>query len=227
MGLFFEKFEDLIYEGLGYYQAGNFEKAIMKLHKAIKKNNKSPDPHDFLGNVYFDMNRMDDAAKEFKQADSLGAGQFYQCYFNAGVTFLKRKSLKEAIKNFRKAQLIRETSTSVKNYLAHLFQADGQIAEAIMEYEALLEISPNNIEALFNLGYLYSDQEISEKAIEVFEKLLIISRNDPRVMNNLGILYMKLGNFKMASDYFIKALSHIKGVVYFHKIYIFIPFCTI
>ena len=74
-------------------------------------------------------------------------------------------------------------------HLAFAHRTEGRLAEAIRHYERALEIKPDFVDALNNLGSVLADQGRSAEALRLFEKALAIAPNHVEARNNLGTLF--------------------------------------
>ena len=69
----------------------------------------------------------------------------------------------------------------------------GDLIEAIREYEKALILDPNNINALNSLGVCYANQSQLEQAVESFHRVLVLSPDDFMASFNLGFALNRLG----------------------------------
>src|SRR5579872_4813226 len=72
-------------------------------------------------------------------------------------------------------------------------QQAGDLAGARQAYEAALRLSPRRIDALSNLGLVYSGLHQYDRAVRSFEKALAIDPRQPAVLFNLGLTYLQGG----------------------------------
>ena len=90
--------------------------------------------------------------------------------------------------------------------LAGILSSREQSAETIKQYQAILEIEPDNVDALNNLGVIYYRGKSYNEALKY---LLKATRSDPQrddIHNNLGLLYTEIGMYAEAKDEFEKAI---------------------
>ncbi|MBD2448885.1 TIGR03032 family protein [Nostoc sp. FACHB-152] len=71
---------------------------------------------------------------------------------------------------------------------AFALQKQGQIKEAIAEYEKLLSQYPDYASAWYQLGIIREGQKETDKAILAYQKVIEINPNHAQAHNNLGIL---------------------------------------
>ena len=70
-----------------------------------------------------------------------------------------------------------------------------------------MKIQPNQVDTLFYLGMVYTDQGRLAEAKELLEKALLLNAKDERVLYRLGVLYEKLGQENLAQNEYNKALT--------------------
>jgi len=79
---------------------------------------------------------------------------------------------------------------------------------AIQKYQESLDIKPDNINVLFNLGVSYLQSEQTDMAIGCFKQVVTLSPHHDQAHNNLGIAYKKLGMTALAIAFFETALEY-------------------
>ncbi len=73
-------------------------------------------------------------------------------------------------------------------------QQANKPVEAEMLYKKLLEIEPENYNAMNNLGVLYMSQKMNQEAIEVFDHIIALKGDSADPYYNLACLYAQTGN---------------------------------
>jgi tetratricopeptide (TPR) repeat protein len=84
---------------------------------------------------------------------------------------------------------------------------DAATDHALKKLEALGYITPDNPDALNNLGQRYQEEGKYHEAIEEFKKALAINPNFPRALNNLGVCYGHLRQYHEAETSFKRAIE--------------------
>ena len=75
----------------------------------------------------------------------------------------------------------------------------------------ILEIDPENADALNSLGYTLADKtDRYQEAFELVSKALSIRPNDPAFIDSMGWVHYRLDNLEEAILYLTKALSLLK-----------------
>jgi uncharacterized protein (AIM24 family) len=73
-----------------------------------------------------------------------------------------------------------------------------RVAEARVEFEAALEVQPDDTKALGLLGLTLFRMSAFDAALPVYERLVSASPSDPSLRMNLGLVHLKLGNASQA-----------------------------
>jgi Flp pilus assembly protein TadD len=79
--------------------------------------------------------------------------------------------------------------------------------ETMKKLEALGYLTPDNAEALNNLGQRYQDRGEFEKAIVEFKKAIAMRPNYYRAYNNLAVCYGELGRYDKAEEVLLKTIE--------------------
>ncbi|RKY41753.1 MAG: hypothetical protein DRP80_07485 [Candidatus Omnitrophota bacterium] len=117
-----------------------------------------------------------------------------------GITKKEYKSDKDLFQ-IRKIALYRRILSYVQ---------DKEFDKAIKECKKVLEINPQDKDAHFNLGFLYSLKKDFKRAVKEYKKVLAIDPHDKEVYYNLAIIYhQNLKDEKKARYYYEKFLKEI------------------
>ena len=90
--------------------------------------------------------------------------------------------------------------------LAVVREEQGQIDEAISEYQAVLRISPDQAEAHYNLGVAYTRKGRIEEAISEYQAALRINPDAPHIHIGLALAYSQQGRTEEAIGEYQAAL---------------------
>jgi len=117
----------------------------------------------------------------------------------------------DAVKLIEEKNLVRGTERIYYNRGTELAKI-GQFVEAKRDFEKVLSIYPEHIDARVNLGVLYFKQEKWQSAIDQFNTLEKIAegRNsymNPRLILGRAISYERLGNSELAQKDFIRSCA--------------------
>ena len=89
----------------------------------------------------------------------------------------------------------------------------GDFEEAIAEYEQALEIEPENIDLMSNLGVAYYNLGQLDKAIEQYSRAIEIAPNDPDIHSNLAAAYVQKYQVSGALEQLERALEEYQKAV--------------
>ncbi|MEO0160892.1 MAG: tetratricopeptide repeat protein [candidate division WOR-3 bacterium] len=110
------------------------------------------------------------------------------------------------VEKVERTELVKKSVTDIAEYLnlGFAFFKTGMYDEAEREFRRVLEITPENIEALLYLGLIELKKNNFSKAEEFFRKANELETN-PTILNNLGYLYNRLARFEEAINWLRKA----------------------
>lgn len=123
-------------------------------------------------------------------------------FFNRGLWYLNQTgkiakqliALRDSMENNPKAQALIERSSNLIEEQKSFFNKAGS------DFSRVLQLSPNDQEAMRFLGYCYLNEEKPEKAIEVLEKLVQNKPDDKDAWGYLSIAYAKKGMIDKAKE---------------------------
>ena len=84
-------------------------------------------------------------------------------------------------------------------------QATAPMLAEVAKLREILELDPDNAEALKRLGNLYHDARMWPQAVEFYEKAVALTPNDPNLLTDLGTCYGGVGRNDEAVAMFAKA----------------------
>jgi tetratricopeptide (TPR) repeat protein len=95
--------------------------------------------------------------------------------------------------------------TKFEKFNDHLKKKELQQAKEVLE--VLLQAEPNNGNALYNLGMIYTELGQPEKAVKTLQGCIDSGQDSANVYVALGYAYTKLGNHNKAKELFLSALE--------------------
>jgi tetratricopeptide (TPR) repeat protein len=187
---------NLLLLGIAYYKAGNPDRSIKTLEKAIELGHKDYEIHVFLGLIYVDLNKLTKAIKFLRNATHIKPNE-REAYFHLGYAYSKLKQWQLAISSYEKAIKLDKNFIHSHLYLAALYtdlgieQETQQIEffnKAITTLMRLLEIAPNHIDALNHIGDLHYTLGNLEEAEKKFSKVLELDPHNADALNQLRMV---------------------------------------
>ncbi|MBU2879725.1 XrtA/PEP-CTERM system TPR-repeat protein PrsT [Aliiglaciecola lipolytica] len=100
----------------------------------------------------------------------------------------------------------RPNDVNVRGRLAESYM-DIQPEKAIEHYEMIVKFLPENIIALNNLGWLYTQAGNSKKAVDYAQKAVALRPENPKLLDTLGVALLEDGQIKRAIEVSKKAFD--------------------
>jgi len=92
--------------------------------------------------------------------------------------------------------------------LARTLRQQGQNKKAIEAYRNALQLSPDDLDALNEMGLTHIHIGEQNEAIVAFDLAISISEDDPRAHSNKAEAYLTLGSFEEAKNIADEGLKH-------------------
>lgn len=97
----------------------------------------------------------------------------------------------------------------VRTYVRNIQWSDG-----VKFFENEYNYAPNSGRIINNLAGQYANHGQKKKAIEMFELAAIAEKDRPQPLHNIGVTYMEIKEYKLAEEYFYKALEKDANFIY-------------
>ncbi len=183
-------------KGLLHIEKGNYAEGLKELGKAKAKDPQSIHIRLKIATVLVRLDKIDEAEAVLKEAKKLAPDNLD---ISLALIFVysyaeKDQALEDEYEVFlRKAHELKPKDVGISEYLAQFYFYKKRPQEAIKLYEKILENSPDYIEALFWLGYLYDESGRRKEAIDTWKKGLEIDSDFAPILNSLAYTYAKEG----------------------------------
>lgn len=143
------------YMANAYLKLDDPENAIKAYKTSLKLNPYVEETHANLGNLYFSLERYDEAEKEYKEAVQLNSDSIN--YYALGQVYLVTERYSEAENVFN--EIRRLTPDKADGYfgLGQTYSGQKRYEEAIAQFEQALERDSSLLEAHAEIGYAYAD----------------------------------------------------------------------
>lgn len=175
-------------QGLIAEEKGFYDKAILKIDKAITLNSEESAYHQRLARVHQEigarvvnreekMRHFAKAIEEYKKyskaipQDAMGYSGLGTAYIYVGRD-IDNKFYRFAVENFRKAIEMDPNLLDAYSNLGTVYYLQGKLKQAIEIYNDGLKINPNEPDFYFNLGVLYALEKDNERASRYWRKTL-------------------------------------------------------
>ena len=189
---------------VAYASLGKTDEAINALKQGLRINPYYPEGYNNLASFLLKQKRYDDAKLALARAIKLRP-HYGKAFFNLGRLHLELGEKEIAWQYLKKCC----TEADLDNELG--FNSFGKCSmslekydDALFAFNKMLELNPNNLEAIFNMGNAYYMKKEYANALNYYEKLRTHSPNDARLWYNLGEVHFALGNHQKSLDWFQK-----------------------
>lgn len=134
--------------------------------KIVKEKPLDLQSHSSLGDAFIELSKL--YTDPGQSRPTLWASSEYQ---SSEMKENFTKAAERALTEFHIVKHFAPQNAWVHAKLASIYRSLGRIKEEINEYEAILQLSPNDKEILFRLGVLYFQEAQTAKALEIYEQL--------------------------------------------------------
>jgi tetratricopeptide (TPR) repeat protein len=162
------------------------------------------------GSVFFQRGYMEPSKSSFEKAlrdDPSSAEALY----GLGSVYLQQQNAAEARQAFERATKATagfpDTIPNAWNNLGLLATREGRTAEAIPYFQRALELNPDHLIALENLGNAYRQEKQWDLARSTLEHAVEIGPDDPEANYSLGMVYAQLNETDRAYERLQTALK--------------------
>ncbi len=188
------------------YELANTTSWIQKAESyclGVLKEENSAKANSAIGSLFRDMGNYTEAIKYLQQANIKDPDNIST---NIGLarTYDLMGDEKSAEETYKASILKAPKNWEAYQGYAYFLTRKGRYQEAISYYEKVLELTPDNIVTLSNIGGAYLYIGNFKKAAETLEQAIKLEPNST-VFSNLGGMYYYLGDFKKAIDVYKQA----------------------
>ena len=184
-------FDALHLSGVLACQAGELEKALSLIGKAVKINTRSPLATYNLGETYRLLERREEAADCYLRAATLKP-DYAAAWNSLAMVRQQGGELADAEDAYRRAVNLMPESAELQNNLGTLLHDMGRLPEAEEAYCRALMLEDEYAEAYNNLGTLLKDLDRCEEAETAFRHALRFIPDSAEIHNNLGAVLCSL-----------------------------------
>jgi tetratricopeptide (TPR) repeat protein len=162
------------------------------------------------GSVFFQRGYYDQAEVWFQQAlrdDPASAEALY----GLGSVYLERQKNEDARAIFERVTKLHsaypDTLPNAWNNLGLLATREGRFPDSVQFFNQALQLSPDHLVALENLGNAYRQLKQWDDARKTLERAVEIGPDDPEANYSLGMVFAQLNDTERAYDYLERALK--------------------
>ncbi len=198
--------EAAYYAGLAYYDAGDVDKAIKWLKKAIKLDEDKSEYYFALGNVYASKSQNSGAIKAFSCAKKLKKNfektvELDPGNLQARMVLLQFYMRAPGIVGGDKkrgryhAEEIRQRDPNLGHLaFALIYHLEENYEKAEKEYLAVVAALPDSLDYQYALGIFYQEINLPDKAVETFESICELHPDELNALYQIGRTGALLGS---------------------------------
>ena len=200
--------ESILFNLLGACKAAqdDIQGALINYTKAVEINPSYSDAYFNLGNIYQQLNQIDESINSYKKSIELNP-KFPEAHNNLGNIYQQLFMPDEAIVQFENAIKYGPHLAEAHYNLAFILNSKGRKNDSIEHYEKCIELNPEFVIAHNNLGKIFLDIGNNTLAESCFEKVIELDPNYAEAYNNLGAVLQNLGNLNYAIQCYEKSIS--------------------
>ena len=147
-----------------------------------------------------------DAIKCYDEAIRLNPN-YFDAYYNLGLTYRKLNDLKQAIAEYTKAIKLNLNFTYAYINRGNAYDDLGEHYRAISDYDKAIQIDPNVAGAYYNRGLAYHNLKNFKQAIQDYSKTIELNPSYKEAYNNRGNAYFNLQDYESAIKDYNKAIE--------------------
>ncbi len=185
------------------------DKGLAAAKQAQALNDKLPEVHFSLGDVYAATGQTTQAIVELKRAQEL-APNSDEGYRRLGNAYMTAGQKDLAIQALSKAVQLNPYYWKNLNALGTVYFRTGDYEKALKQYQQVTQLEPQNASGFDNLGSVYVQMGRYEDSIPPFETAMKLDPS-PAVISNLGTSYFFLHRYADAVKQYEKAVALTPG----------------
>ena len=163
-----------------------------------------------LGSTYFQRGYFDQAEAWFRLALRDDASSA-EAHYGLGSVYLKQSKWTESRQSFEQAVKLNssypDTKPNAWNNLGLLATRQGSADTAIWFFKEALQLDPDHLVSLENLGNAYRQEARWEEARSILERALALDPESPEVNYSLGMVFAQTDQGGQAYTYLQRALQ--------------------
>ena len=190
-------------QALDFYKQADYKNALECFLKISDVNNANLINN--IGLCYSKLAEDNLAAEYFIRALSINP-KAVQTYINLADVYFRNKNIIDAINLLENGVTLMPEETALKHYLSRFYLEDCRYDLAMEQLFEILDISPDNLDAYWDLGNIQFELGDYASAADNYENVLA------KVTNN-AVLYYQTAITYEANDNIDKAISnHLKAI---------------
>jgi len=189
-----------------YVLQGDLAKAITLYRRLIAEQGASSQLHFNLGVLSGRLGHTDEAIEELSRAVEL-APESLEARVALGLTYELQGRFDQAAAHYEEALLLDPLNPRLYHHAARAYIAGNDLMKAAMQYQTILDLVPNDFEAIMGLVRVWILQRQFDRALGLLAEKLKTLGHPPELYVALGILYRQMEEHEEAMRAFERALA--------------------
>lgn len=201
-----DKTRDHLTLGVMYQEIGSCDEAIVELSKVLAIDPANTTAHLYIGFAYRDKEFYQEAQSHLERVLELG-GDVAAAYAGMASVLLQKRRYEEALEFARRSTQARDSYVLGHLITGDAYQAMGDDEIALLKYEKVLSLDPQNRDAHFRGAISYRNLERWDDAIYELRRALEIEPGFVKAHLELGDLYERRNESARALAEFESVIS--------------------
>lgn len=198
------------------FKKGDYQEALNLFTSALSEDEQNPNILNNIGLCHIYLEDNFSAEKAFLEALSID-DKIVQVYINLADLYYKQHEMLKAIEILQNGVYKIPDNPALRHYLARIYIDDSRYDIAIDQLDAVLEISPKNYDAYWDLGRIYFELGVWDMAISNYERVLEFVDNNALIYYNIALAYESNDEVDKAISNHLKAISVNPDFVHSYK----------
>ena len=200
-------YESLYLHGLISAQNSQWHIAVEFFSKALQIKNNDASIYNNLGNVLFELKRLDESLASFNKAIDLKP-DYAQAYFNLGMVLSEFKRWADALKAYEKAIEFNQAYAEAYFSRGVVLSELGRFEESLMSYEKAIGVRVDYAQAYLNKGLILQELNRLDEALENYDRAIELKSDFAEAYASQASIYRVLGRFEEALLCYDKAIEY-------------------
>lgn len=196
-----------IYLGVAYEEKGILEDALKEFNKIPGSSPQFPEAVSHVALILKEQGKTEAAIAVLRDAIIANPNSL-ELHLNLSTLYESIDKPQAGLDVLLKSENLFQKEPRFHFRIGVLFDKLGKRAETISHMKQILQLDPNDAQALNYLGYTYAEMGINlEEALKYVKQAVAIRPNDAFILDSLGWTYYKLKRYDEASKALEQAIS--------------------
>ena len=199
--------QSLVELAIAYFNAGQYQKAVEPLRRALARDPRSSPAHHMMGKTHFMMGAYEEAEHELEAALAL-ASDDQDVAYTLGLAYLKQRKVGEARRIYERMVRQLRDGPLLRVLIGRAYRETGFFLEAIAEFKKAAALDPRFPRVHYYLGHTYLLKDGAARLNDAMKELQLelASHPDEFLANYyLGVIHMTEGQWLRAVPLLEKA----------------------